>query len=110
MEPQRGVPPKKGFLETIRKVADEIGAVLIFDEVTSGFHNNLGGIHLELGIKPDLAIFAKAMGNGFPISAVIGKKEVMDVAQDTESNAATPNLWLAQTAPRSVSNVCRKYF
>jgi len=83
MEPQRGVPPKKGFLETIRKVADEIGAVLIFDEVTSGFHNNLGGIHLTLGVKPDLAVFAKAMGNGFPISAIIGKREIMDVAQDT---------------------------
>ena len=83
MEPQRGISPKDGFLEFIRKSADEIGAVLIFDEVTSGFHNNLGGIHLTLGVEPDLAIFAKAMGNGFPISAIIGKSNVMDAAQDT---------------------------
>ena len=83
MEPQRGVPPKKGFLEYIRKTTDKIGAVLIFDEVTSGFHNNLGGIHLTLGVDPDIAIFAKALGNGFPIAAIIGRKNVMDVAQDT---------------------------
>jgi glutamate-1-semialdehyde aminotransferase len=83
MEPQRGVPPQKGFLEFIRKTADRIGAVLIFDEVTSGFHNNLGGIHLTLGVNPDIAIFAKAMGNGYPISAIIGRRDVMDVAQDT---------------------------
>ena len=83
MEPQRGVPPKKGFLEYIRKTSDKIGAVLIFDEVTSGFHNNLGGIHLTLGVNPDIAIFAKAFGNGYPISAIIGRRDVMDVAQDT---------------------------
>lgn len=83
MEPQRAVSPKKGFLEFIRQTADKIGAVLIFDEVTSGFHMNLGGIHLTLGVDPDIAVFAKALGNGFPISAIIGKRELMDVAQDT---------------------------
>ena len=57
--------------------------VLVFDEVSSGFHNNLGGIHLTLGVCPDIAVFAKAMGNGYPISAVIGRRQVMDVAQDT---------------------------
>jgi len=83
MEPQRGLPPDDNFLVKIRNIANEKKMVLIFDEVTSGFHNNFGGIHLTLGIEPDIAIFAKALGNGYPISAIIGRKEVMDVAQDT---------------------------
>ena len=83
MEPQRGLPPDKDFLETIRKITYEKNIVLIFDEVTSGFHNNYGGLHLELGVNPDMAIFAKAMANGFPISAIIGKSSIMDSAQET---------------------------
>jgi len=84
MEPQRrGEIPKEGFLKHIKDTAKKIGAVLIFDEITIGFHDNLGGKHLSLGINPDVAIFSKAMGNGFPIAAIVGKKEVMDVAQDT---------------------------
>lgn len=83
MEPQRGIPPNDNFLIKIREKANEKNIVLVFDEVTSGFHNNLGGIHLTLNVNPDIAIFAKAMGNGYPISAIIGKREVMDVAQDT---------------------------
>jgi glutamate-1-semialdehyde 2,1-aminomutase len=83
MEPQRGIAPKDNFLQSIRVEATKTNIVLIFDEVSSGFHNNLGGIHLTLGVNPDIAIFAKALGNGYPISAVIGKREVMDIAQDT---------------------------
>jgi len=83
MEPQRGVPPEPGFLEGVRRIATKIGAVLIFDEVTSGFRVNFGGIHLVLGVEPDIAIFGKALGNGFPISAIIGRKEVMGSAGDS---------------------------
>ncbi len=83
MEPQREVPPHPGFLENVRNIANEIGAVLIFDEVTSGFRMNTGGLHMIYNIFPDIAVFGKALGNGFPISAIIGKKEVMDAAQDT---------------------------
>lgn len=83
MEPQRGTSPKKEFLESVRIIADQINAVLIFDEVTSGFRVNVGGIHKTFNIEPDIAVFGKALGNGYPISAVIGKKEVMDVAQET---------------------------
>ena len=81
MEPVRSADPKPGFLESVRKIASDIGAVLIFDEITSGFRMNLGGIHLTRGISPDMAVFGKALGNGFPIAAVIGKSEVMDHAQ-----------------------------
>ena len=83
MEPTRGVGPKEGFLEGVRQLADESGAVLIFDEITSGWRVNSGGIHLTLGVDPDMAVFAKALGNGYPISAVIGKRDIMQAAQGT---------------------------
>ena len=83
MEPQRGTAPDPGFLQGVRDIATKIGAVLIFDEVTSGFRINLGGIHLTMGVKPDIAVFGKAMGNGFPISAIIGIRAVMDCAQNS---------------------------
>ena len=83
MEPQRGVPPKDNFLEDVKDLCARNNIILIFDEVTSGFHENFGGIHLKLGVDPDIAIFAKAMANGYPLSAIIGKKSIMDSAQDT---------------------------
>lgn len=83
MEPQRGTAPTQEFLQGVRRIASKIGAVLIFDEVTSGFRVNIGGIHRTLGVDPDMAIYGKALGNGHPISAVVGKKEVMDSAQSS---------------------------
>jgi glutamate-1-semialdehyde aminotransferase len=83
MEPQRGAAPAPGFLEGVRETATRIGAVLIFDEVTSGFRMNVGGIHLRYGIRPDLAVFGKALGNGYPIAAIVGHRDVMEYAQDT---------------------------
>jgi glutamate-1-semialdehyde 2,1-aminomutase len=83
MEPLRGTAPEPGFLEGVREIASRIGAVLIFDEVTSGFRMNLGGIHLTLGVEPDIAVLGKALGNGFPIAAVLGRREAMDHAQRT---------------------------
>ena len=82
MEPVRNAPAP-GFLAAVRQIADETGAVLIFDEITAGFRVNTGGIHLTLGVEPDLAVFAKALGNGYPISAIIGREAVMSAAQDT---------------------------
>lgn len=81
MEPMRANAPAPGFLEGVRAVADRLDAVLVFDEVTSGFRVNLGGIHLRFGVDPDIAVFGKALGNGYPISAVIGRRDVMDAAQ-----------------------------
>ncbi|TVQ51268.1 MAG: aminotransferase class III-fold pyridoxal phosphate-dependent enzyme [Saprospirales bacterium] len=83
MEPQRGNEPKDSFLQKVRARADKINAVLIFDEVTSGFRINPSGIHMKYGVEPDMAIFGKAIGNGYPISIIIGKKEIMDSAQST---------------------------
>lgn len=81
MEPRRGQGPENDFLIKVRKLATKIGAVLIFDEITSGFRINLGGIHMTMGVTPDMAILGKALGNGYPISAVIGKRNIMEAAQ-----------------------------
>jgi glutamate-1-semialdehyde 2,1-aminomutase len=83
MEPLRNEYPNPGFLDGVRKLADETGAVLVIDEISAGFRMNTGGAHLILGIKPDIAVFSKALGNGYPIAAIIGKSEIMEAAQKT---------------------------
>jgi glutamate-1-semialdehyde 2,1-aminomutase len=81
MEPVRNSDPLPGFLEGVRAVADRIGAVLIFDEVTSALRLNTGGVHLTYGVTPDIAVLAKALGNGYPMAAIIGIGPVMEAAQ-----------------------------
>ena len=70
-------------MKQVKILAKKNNAILIFDEITSGFKDNYGGIHLKLNVNPDIAIFGKSIGNGYPISAIIGKKKIMEVAQDT---------------------------
>ena len=65
--------PKPGFLEGVKAISDKYGAVLIFDEIRSGFRISMGGAQKYYGVTPDLACFGKAMANGYPISAVTGK-------------------------------------
>ena len=81
MEPIRYDMPTDGFLHQVRELAHQAGAVLIFDEITIGWRNNLGGFHLTLGVEPDIAVFAKSTSNGFPFGAIIGREEVMQAAQ-----------------------------
>ncbi len=83
MEVQRSTPPAPGFLEGVRELATQHDAVLIFDECTSGFRRTLGGLHLHYGVEPDLATFGKTLGNGYAITAVVGREEVMQAAQST---------------------------
>jgi glutamate-1-semialdehyde 2,1-aminomutase len=83
MEVQRNEPPADGFLEKVRQLATERGIVLIFDECTSGFRETFGGLHKKFEVEPDMAIFGKALGNGYAITAVIGRREVMEAAQST---------------------------
>jgi len=71
------------FLKAVKTIAKEISAVLVFDEVSSGFRVTTGGMHLLYGVNPDMAIFGKALGNGYPISAIIGTRKVMESAQNT---------------------------
>jgi glutamate-1-semialdehyde 2,1-aminomutase len=83
MEVSRNLEPQPGFLENVRKLATEKNIVLIFDECTSGFRQTFGGLHLRFGVDPDLAIFGKTLGNGYAITAVIGRRAIMQVAQST---------------------------
>ncbi len=83
IEPIRDHEPEEGFLEQVRDVATHTGAVLIIDEVSAGFRLNTGGAHLLYGIEPDMAVFAKAISNGFPMAAIIGRADVMQAAQNT---------------------------
>jgi len=83
MEVLRNNEPEEGFLEFIRDKCDEKGIVLIFDECTSGFRETFGGVYSKYNVIPDMIMYGKAMGNGYPITAVVGKKEVMIESQKT---------------------------
>ena len=83
IEPARGEDAPKEYLKYLREITNEIGAVLIFDEITSGFRVCTGGIHRKYGVYPDIAVFAKSMANGYPMSAILGKERVMQAAQST---------------------------
>jgi glutamate-1-semialdehyde 2,1-aminomutase len=83
MEVVRNMGPEDNFLHKVRKLATERGIVLIFDECTSGFRETFGGLHKKYGVEPDMAMFGKALGNGYGITATIGKREVMEAAQTT---------------------------
>ncbi len=77
LEPAGATDPSAGFLERVRELTSEHGALLIFDEIVTGFRIHLGGAQAHFGVTPDLATFGKAMGNGMPISAVVGPRELM---------------------------------
>lgn len=83
MEVSRNTGPEDNFLENVRKLATDKGIVLIFDECTSGFRETFGGLHKKYGVEPDMAVFGKALGNGYAITAVIGRRNVMEAAQST---------------------------
>lgn len=83
MEVSRNKGPENNFLQKVRAIASKNNAILIFDECTSGFRQTFGGLHKIYGIEPDMAMFGKALGNGYAITAVIGKREVMEAAQKT---------------------------
>ena len=82
MEPVMGnvgvVPPQKGFLEDLRKVTEEHGAILIFDEVITGFRVSSGGAQKRFGVTPDMTTMGKIIGGGFAAGAFMGKKEIME--------------------------------
>lgn len=83
MEVVRNMGPEDNFLHKVRQLATQRGIVLIFDECTSGFRETFGGLHKKYGVEPDMAMFGKALGNGYGITATIGRREVMEAAQST---------------------------
>jgi glutamate-1-semialdehyde 2,1-aminomutase len=81
VEPQqRGIPPVEGFLPALRRIADEHGAVLVFDEVVTGFRLAYGGAQAYYGVEPDLTAYGKIVGGGFPLAAVAGRAAILDRA------------------------------
>lgn len=83
MEVSRNLGPENDFLHKVRQLATERRIVLVFDECTSGFRQTFGGLHKLFGVEPDMAMFGKALGNGYAITAIIGRREVMEAAQST---------------------------
>jgi len=83
MEVVRNMGPEDDFLHKVRNLATKKGIVLIFDECTSGFRETFGGLHKKYGVEPDMAMFGKALGNGYSITATIGTRAVMQAAQNT---------------------------
>ena len=81
MEVSRNFEPNNNFLKKVRDIANKRKIILIFDECTSGFRQTFGGLHKYYKVEPDLAIFGKAMGNGYAINAVIGKKKGNEICQ-----------------------------
>ncbi len=80
MEPMRSHLPQEDFIAQVQAIAAESGAIFILDEVTSGLRFGFPGAHSRLGFEPDMAVYAKAMSNGFPCGAIVGRKEIMDAA------------------------------
>jgi glutamate-1-semialdehyde aminotransferase len=106
MEPIREHLPESSFMEDVREIATKNGSVLIFDEITAGFRLTTGGAHLLFSIDPDIAVFAKAMGNGYAISAVIGKKDVMEAAQHSFISSTN---WTERIGPVAALATIRKH-
>ena len=97
--------PKDNFLQRARAIADETGAVLIFDEITSGFRLTLGGVHMLYNVHPDIVVYGKAISNGFPMAAIVGKSEVMQVAQDSFISST---YWTERTGPAAALATLRQ--
>ena len=105
METTRYADPVPGFLEGIRERAARAGIKLIFDEVSVGWRLCLGGAHLKFGVNPDMAVFAKTISNGFPMSAVIGNKETMQAAQESFISSA---YWTEGVGPAAAVAAVKK--
>jgi len=106
MEPIRDHQPEPGFLEGVREIATAINAVLIMDEVSAGFRLTTGGAHLTFHIEPDMAVFAKAISNGYPMAAIIGKRAVMEAAQ---SSFISSTYWTERVGPTAALATIRKH-
>ena len=81
MEVCRNFGPEDNFLQKVRNLCTERGIVLIFDECTSGFRETFGGLFNKYGVNPDMTIYSKTIANGYALSAVVGRKDIMEAAQ-----------------------------
>ncbi|OGG53715.1 aminotransferase class III [Candidatus Kaiserbacteria bacterium RIFCSPHIGHO2_01_FULL_53_29] len=105
MEPVHSDEPKDNFLQKVRAIADKTGAVLVFDEITIGWKLTFGGAHLHYKVNPDMAIFGKALSNGYPMAAIIGKREVMQAAQ---GSFISSSYWTDRIGPAAALATIKK--
>ena len=98
MEVLRNIEPENNYLQKIRKIATDNKIVLIFDECTSGFRETFGGLHKKYNVDPDIAMFGKALGNGYAITAIVGRKEIMETAQ---SSFISSTFWTERIGPNA---------
>ncbi len=106
MEVARHSQPDLNFLRTIREMTRDMGIVLIYDEISSGFRLNTGGLHLLYDLQPDMTVLGKALGNGHPISAILGREKVMQAAQETFISST---YWTERTGYAAAFEVLKIY-
>ena len=107
MEPIRDADPEPGFVEGVRSIANDIGAIFVVDEISAGFRLTTGGAHLVVhNVTPDIAVFSKALGNGYPIAAIIGKNNVMQSAQKTFISSTN---WTERVGPSAAIAMIKKH-
>jgi glutamate-1-semialdehyde aminotransferase len=107
MEPHGVVAaPSPGYLAEVKRLAHEAGAVLIFDEITSGWRMSTAGVHMTLGVTPDVAVFAKCISNGYPMAAIIGTRAVMEAAQVSFISSA---YWTESVGPAAALATLKKH-
>ena len=104
MEVERNEPPKNNFLKKIRKLLNQVNGILIFDECTSGFRMRLGGIYKKYNVIPDIVIYGKSLGNGYPINAVVGKDNVM---KSEKSTFISSTFWSDRIGPAAAISTLR---
>ena len=106
IEPARGEDSAIENLQVLRDIASELGAILIFDEITSGYRMCAGGLHRRYGVYPDIAVFAKSMANGYAMSAILGTEKVMQAAQSTFISSTN---WTDRVGPAAALATLKKY-
>ncbi|HLC76274.1 MAG TPA: aminotransferase class III-fold pyridoxal phosphate-dependent enzyme [Candidatus Peribacterales bacterium] len=106
MEPIRGQEPKDNFLQKVRSIADKLGIPLIVDEISAGFRLTCGGAHLLYDLKPDIAVLGKGMSNGYPMAAIIGKRDVMMAA---EKSFISSTYWSERVGPAAAIATIKKH-
>lgn len=106
MEPMRDNEPQDGFLHKVRELANQNSFPLVFDEITAAFRINMGGIHLKLDVEPDIAVFGKAISNGYPMGAIIGRSDVMKAA---ESTFISSTYWTEKIGPVAALATMNKF-
>ena len=106
LEPCREIMPDKNYLKELKRIAKKNNTVLIFDEITSGWRVDTSGIHMNLGVEPDIAVFGKTIANGFAMGAIIGKKKVMKNATKTFLSSA---FWTERIGPACAVEFIKKH-